>query len=351
MMVNGNKILEVKDLRISFHTGSGLLKAIRGINFDLFENETLAIVGESGSGKSVTTKAVLGMLDENAIVESGEILFDNQDILSLRKEKLYKIRGARIAMIFQDPMTSLNPTMTIGFQIMEGILEHRKTSRREARSIARELLKLVGISDSEKRMKQYPHEFSGGMRQRVVIAIALACEPDILIADEPTTALDVTIQSQILELIKEIQIKRGLAIIFITHDLGVVANMADRVAVMYAGKIVEFGTAEEIFYNPKHPYTWGLLGSIPDLEAKETGLYSISGTTPNLIKPPRGDAFADRSEVALKIDFEEEPPFFKISDTHYVASWLYHELAPEVSMPEGLQARIKKMQKEMDPVR
>ncbi|QVK20493.1 ABC transporter ATP-binding protein [Mycoplasmatota bacterium] len=337
------KILRVNDLRISFKTNSGNVQAIRGVSFNLFKGETLAIVGESGSGKSVTTKAIMGMLANNATVEQGSILFDGNDILKLTKRELTKIRGSRISMIFQDPMTSLNPTMTIGKQIMESMLEHRKMKRSDAKIKVIELLDLVGIESPSKRFKSYPHQLSGGMRQRVVIAIALASEPDILIADEPTTALDVTIQSQILELIKELQMKLKISIIFITHDLGVVANMADRVAVMYAGKIVEYGLSDEIYYDSKHPYTWGLLASVPDMSTKVDMLYSIPGTTPNLISPPVGDAFAYRSEHTLKIDFEEQPPFFKVSDTHYVASWLLHEYAPKIEMPEHLQRRIKLM--------
>lgn len=337
------KILEVKDLVISFQTASGKLNAIRNVSFDLYKGETLAIVGESGSGKSVTTKAIMGMLDDNAIVESGRIGFEDEDILQMTRRQLTKVRGARISMIFQDPMTSLNPTMTIGEQIVESITEHSNTKRKEAKARAIELLDTVGIDKPEKRFKNYPHQLSGGMRQRVVIAIALASEPDILIADEPTTALDVTIQSKILELIKEIQEKTGVSIIFITHDLGVVANMASRVAVMYAGKIVEYGMADEIYYDPRHPYTWGLLASIPEISVDVDSLYSIPGTMPNLITPPEGDAFAPRSMAALNIDFREEPPFFKVSESHYAATWLLHENAPEIKMPESLQERIDAM--------
>lgn len=338
-----DKILEVKDLVISFKTASGKLNAIRNVSFDLYKGETLAIVGESGSGKSVTTKAITGMLDDNAIVENGEIIFEDKDLLKMSNRALTKIRGARISMIFQDPMTSLNPTMTIGQQIVESITMHSKTKRKDAKLKAIELLDTVGIDKPEKRFKNYPHQLSGGMRQRIVIAIALASEPDILIADEPTTALDVTIQSKILELIKEIQDKTGVSIIFITHDLGVVANIATRVAVMYAGKIVEYGLSDEIYYEPRHPYTWGLLASIPEISVDVESLYSIPGTMPNLLTPPDGDAFAPRSSAALNIDFREEPPFFKISDTHYAATWLLHENAPEINMPETLQSRIDVM--------
>lgn len=337
------KILEVKHLDISFETPAGQVNAIRDISFELHKEETLAIVGESGSGKSVTTKAIMGMLANNAIVNNGEIIFEDQDILKKNKKELRRLRGNRIAMIFQDPMTSLNPTMTIGKQISESIIEHQKLSRKEAKKEAIKLLELVGIKEANLKYKSYPHQFSGGMRQRVVIAIALASKPDILIADEPTTALDVTIQSQILELIKSIQEEIGISIIFITHDLGVVAYMADRVAVMYAGKIVEYGNSDEIYYNPQHPYTWGLLSSVPDMSMNEASLYAIPGSTPNLLYGVKGDAFAARSDFTLNIDFEEQPPFFKVSDTHYAATWLLHESAPVVDMPSQLKTRIDNM--------
>lgn len=339
------KILEVKDLHVSFKTHNGNVRAIRGVSFDLYKGETLAIVGESGSGKSVTTKVLMGILAKNGIIENGEVIFEGKDITKLSKKEMTKIRGKDIAMIFQDPMTSLNPTMTIGKQILECIIEHQNYSKKEAKEKAIELIDLVGITHPEKRYKQYPHQLSGGMRQRVVIAIALACNPKILIADEPTTALDVTIQSQILELIKELQEKIGLSIIFITHDLGVVANVADRVAVMYAGRFVEYGTSEEIFFDPKHPYTWGLLASVPDMDDDEDELYAIPGSPPNLLYPPKGDAFALRSEFALNIDMDEEPPFFKITDTHYAATWLLHEQAPKLEMPKALKHRIELMKK------
>ncbi|WML55778.1 ABC transporter ATP-binding protein [Neobacillus sp. PS3-12] len=334
------KILQVKDLNISFHTFAGEVKAIRGISFDLFKGETLAIVGESGSGKSVTTKSIMRLLPEhNSKIKSGEILFNNTDLTKLSDKQMQKIRGHDISMIFQDPMTSLNPTMKIGNQIMEPLIKHQKMSKSAAKERAVELLKLVGIPKAELRVDQYPHQFSGGMRQRVVIAIALACNPQILIADEPTTALDVTIQAQILELMKDLQKKIDTSIIFITHDLGVVANVADRVAVMYGGKIVEIGTADEIFYNPKHPYTWGLISSMPDLETNDEELYSIPGTPPDLLAPPKGDAFAPRNPYAMKIDLEQEPPFFKVSETHYAATWLLHPDAPKVEPPEAVKRR------------
>ncbi|WP_079709164.1 ABC transporter ATP-binding protein [Paraliobacillus ryukyuensis] len=338
------KILDVKNLNVSFNTYGGEVKAVRGVNFDLHKGETLAIVGESGSGKSVTTKALMGLLPKpHGYVKEGEILFEDKDIAKLSEKELQKIRGKDLSMIFQDPMTSLNPTMKVGTQIMEGLIKHQKMSKTQAKERALELLKLVKIPNAEERIKQYPHQFSGGMRQRVVVAIALACNPKVLIADEPTTALDVTIQAQILDLMKDIQKKTDSSIIFITHDLGVVANVADRVAVMYAGKIVEIGTVDEIFYNPKHPYTWGLLGSMPTLDSDDSELYAIPGTPPDLLNPPKGDAFAPRNQFAMDIDFQEQPPMFKVSDTHYAATWLLDERAPKIDPPESVQKRIDSM--------
>ncbi|MDM5153832.1 ABC transporter ATP-binding protein [Bacillus sp. DX1.1] len=337
-------LLDVKNLQVSFDTHAGEVQAVRGVTFDLKKGETLAIVGESGSGKSVTSKAIMGLIpNPPGHIKNGEIVFDGRDLTKLSEKEMQQVRGKEIAMIFQDPMTSLNPTMTIGNQIMEGLIKHQGMNKTDARKVALELLDLVGIPNPQARLKQYPHQFSGGMRQRVVIAMALACNPKLLIADEPTTALDVTIQAQILELMKDIQQKTEAAIIFITHDLGVVANVADRVAVMYAGKVVEIGTVDEIFYNPKHPYTWGLIASMPSLEGTEEELYAIPGTPPDLLKPPKGDAFAPRNPQALKIDFEMEPPLFKVSDTHYAATWLLHEQAPEVQPPEVVQRRILQM--------
>lgn len=338
-----DNILEVKDLNISFHTFAGEVQAIRGVNFELKKGETLAIVGESGSGKSVTTKAIMRLLPPgNSEIKQGQILFDGKDLSKLTDRQMQKIRGKDISMIFQDPMTSLNPTMTVGKQIMEPLIKHQNMSKAAARERAVQLLKLVGIPKPELRIKQYPHQFSGGMRQRVVIAIALACNPKVLIADEPTTALDVTIQAQILELMKDLQNKIDTSIIFITHDLGVVANVADRVAVMYGGKIVEVGTVDEVFYNPQHPYTWGLISSMPSLDAKEEELYAIPGTPPNLLHPPKGDAFAPRNEYAMQIDLEEQPPMFKVSDTHYAATWLLHPDAPKVEPPAAVKSRMRK---------
>ncbi|MCP8615577.1 ABC transporter ATP-binding protein [Salirhabdus salicampi] len=336
------KLLEVKDLHVSFDTYGGEVKAVRGVSFDLHKGETLAIVGESGSGKSVTTKALMRLIpNPPGRIKDGQILFEGKDLAKLKEKEMQRVRGKDMSMIFQDPMTSLNPTMKIGTQIMEGLIKHQKMSRTEAKERAIELLELVGIPEPALRINQYPHQFSGGMRQRVVVAIALACNPKVLIADEPTTALDVTIQAQILELMKDIQKKTESSIIFITHDLGVVANVADRVAVMYAGKIVEIGTVDEIFYNPKHPYTWGLLGSMPTLDNQEDKLVAIPGTPPDLTNPPKGDAFAARNPYALKIDEEMEPPMFKVSDTHYAATWLLHENAPKVEPPEAVKHRMK----------
>jgi len=331
------KVLTVENLKVSFSTHGGEVQAVRGVNFELHEGETLAIVGESGSGKSVTSKAIMGLIPSNGKISEGSILFDKKDLTKISERDLQKVRGKDIAMIFQDPMTALNPVKKIGVQIMEGIIRHQNLSKSEAREKALELIDLVGIDNPEKRFVQYPHQFSGGMRQRIVIAIALSCNPKILIADEPTTALDVTIQAQILDLIKDIQARANVSVIFITHDLGVVANVADRVAVMYAGKIVEIGTSDEIFYEPRHPYTWGLLASMPNLDTDGELLYSIPGTPPDLLNPPKGDAFSIRSEYALGIDKELEPPMFKLSETHYAATWLLHEYAPKVTPPAVVQ--------------
>ena len=541
------KILDVKNLRISFKTNTGTVKAVRGIDFSLYRGRTLAIVGESGSGKSVTSKAILGILANNKIIEDGEILYDGKDLLSLPEHKFTKVRGVKISMIFQDPLSALNPIMKVGKQLTEAMYLEHKAVKKAARKVVRtynsklskidknfnddtftalvdeeapafadrldqllkaandirravlldkdtfdinlaktevrkikkyvnqaksflqqdtddvidvyiilmnnyiksyqtaiklkkhreeifakfnidniydipakyrtkereviidkdvyfdnmvkltdrlirhiekqiafyhqvgpefvestlnyykdnvtkmnseltkeqtklraiELMREVGIPEPERRFYQYPFEFSGGMRQRIVIAIALSGNPEILICDEPTTALDVTIQAQILELINKLKAEKNLSIIFITHDLGVVANMADRIAVMYAGKIVEYGTSEDIFYDPKHPYTWALLSSMPDLETKEK-LEAIPGTPPNLIYPPVGDAFAERNKYALEIDYEMEPPLFKVSDTHYAATWLLHPNAPKVEPPKIIKDRIARMKKEAE---
>lgn len=484
-----DKVLSVNNLAINFKTDNGILKAVRDISFDLNRGETLCIVGESGSGKSVTSKAIMGILANNAIIESGNIMYRGENLLEVSEDEFYKIRGHKIGMIFQDPLSSLNPIVRIGKQITEAMLinsdklklmyndlisddliryknalakmsieianekkkleayiselnakenvsageraadrqairerklafkefekntrktyeakakelkavleetekkakqqvqeykekvisEHKtrlaelekklaaasgeektrlgkeieeeklayinklKITKAEAKKRALAIMREVGIPDPERRYKQFPFEFSGGMRQRIVIAIALTASPEILICDEPTTALDVTIQAQILELINRIKAERNLSCIFITHDLGVVANMADRVAVMYAGKIVEYGTSEEIFYDPKHPYTWALLSSIPDVDSREK-LEAIPGTPPNMIYPPKGDAFAARSRYAMNIDYREEPPMFKVSDTHYAATWLLDSHAPKVEMPKIVSERIR----------
>ena len=458
------KVLSVNNLVINFKTDNGILKAVRDVSFDLYQGETLCIVGESGSGKSVTSKTIMGILANNAIIADGNIIYRGENLLEVSEDEFYKIRGHKIGMIFQDPLSSLNPIVKIGKQITEAMLlnadklklmyndlisddlirykntlakmniaittEQKKLdafiaetkakegltpeqkaankaliqqkkaefkafekkqvaedkaqgtdeykqrqkelkqklasasgeekaalkqelaqlkvefenklsiTKAEAKRRALEIMREVGIPEPERRFEQYPFEFSGGMRQRIVIAIALTASPEILICDEPTTALDVTIQAQILELINKIKAERNLSCIFITHDLGVVANMADRVAVMYAGKIVEYGTADEIFYDPRHPYTWALLSSIPDVDSKEK-LEAIPGTPPNMIYPPQGDAFAIRSKYAMNIDFREEPPFFKVSDTHYAATWLLDEKAPKVEMPRIVSERIR----------
>lgn len=356
-MVTGEAYDDIyADKTFSFRTNAGVVHAIRGINLDLQKGETVAIVGESGSGKSVTVKAAVGLLDSNATINSGEILYTYDDghgqdktvdLLKLSKKQLRtEYNGQRLAMVFQDPMTSLDPTMTIGKQIMEGMLLHKHMPKDEARTKALQLLELVGITDAEKRFRNYPHQLSGGMRQRVVIAIALSAEPDILICDEPTTALDVTIQSKILDLIKQIQQKMHLSVIYITHDLGVVAKVADYVNVMYAGKIVEVGNVEEIFYEPRHPYTWGLLSAMPDLETADDRLYSIPGSPPNLLHEPVGDAFAARNRFAMVIDKKAEPPLFKVSETHYAATWLFHPDAPAFEMPKELKERLERAKKE-----
>ncbi len=356
-MVTGEAYDDIyADKTFSFRTNAGVVHAIRGINLNLQKGETVAIVGESGSGKSVTMKAAVGLLDSNATIHSGEILYTYDDghgqdktvdLLKLSKKQLRtEYNGQRLAMVFQDPMTSLDPTMTIGKQIMEGMLLHKHMPKDEARTKALQLLELVGITDAEKRFRNYPHQLSGGMRQRVVIAIALSAEPDILICDEPTTALDVTIQSKILDLIKQIQQKMHLSVIYITHDLGVVAKVADYVNVMYAGKIVEVGNVEEIFYEPRHPYTWGLLSAMPDLETADDCLYSIPGSPPNLLHEPVGDAFAARNRFAMVIDKKAEPPLFKVSETHYAATWLLHPDAPAFEMPKELKERLERAKKE-----
>ncbi|MCM0650622.1 ABC transporter ATP-binding protein [Clostridium swellfunianum] len=333
------KVLEVKDLRVSYHTYAGEVQSVRGISFHLNKGETLAIVGESGCGKTVTAKSLMRLIQTppGEIKEGSQILFEGKNIATMSEKELREYRGSEISMIFQDPMTSLNPTMKIGNQIAESLVIHRGMSKHEAFKEAVKMLQLVNIPNAEKRANQYPHEFSGGMRQRAMIAIALACNPKILIADEPTTALDVTIQAQIMELIADLQDKLGTAVVLITHDLGVVADVAHRIQVMYAGKVIERGTTEEIFYNPQHPYTWALLRSVPRLETgHKDQLYSIKGTPPDLLKPPVGCPFAARCEYAMPICKEAMPEATKLSDTHEVQCWLKHPLAPKVESPLGI---------------
>ena len=347
-MENTN-ILEVKNLSVSFNTYAGEVKALRDISFSVKRGETLAIVGESGSGKSVTVQTIMRLIPSPPCeIKSGEIIFNGEtDLLKLSEKEIRKFRGGKIGMIFQDPMTSLNPVIKIGKQIMEGIMIHKKVSKAEAKAKALELLEKVGIPEPEKRFNQYPHQFSGGMRQRVVIAIALSCEPDLLICDEPTTALDVTIQAQILDLINDLKKKMNIAVILITHDLGVVAETADRVMVMYAGEKLEEAPVKDLFKDPKHPYTWELLKSLPRLDMdSSTELFSIDGTPPDLLNPPKGDPFAPRSEFAMKIDYEKKPPMVEFPNKHFVKSWLYVDGAPDMKfLPDG-RIRITPVDKE-----
>lgn len=338
MSENRKVILSAKDVEVQFRVRSRILTAIRGISFDLYEGETVAIVGESGSGKSVFTKTFTGMLESNGSITNGSVMYDGVDLTQLKTDNDWEgIRGKRIATVFQDPMTSLNPVRTIGYQISEVIIKHQGKTKEEAKELAIKLMEEVGIPNAANRYDEYPFQYSGGMRQRIVIAIALACRPNILICDEPTTALDVTIQAQILKLIKDLQKEYGYTTVYITHDLGVVANVADRVAVMYAGQIVEIGKSEEVFYNPKHPYTWALLSSLPQLGIKGENLYAITGTPPSLYDKVIGDAFAPRNPYAMQIDYEEEPPFFKVSETHFAKTWLLDPRAPKVEPPKAIR--------------
>ncbi len=346
-------ILTVSNLAVSFRTARGLLRAVRGVDFELKRGSTLAIVGESGSGKSATARTIMGLGGPQQQIDSGHIYFHDIhhtasqpiDLLALSRKKLIAdICGQKIAMIFQDPMSTLNPTMSIGRQIVEAIRKHQRLRRRASRELAVQLLEEVGIRQATHTYKQYPHQLSGGMRQRVVIAIALACNPQILICDEPTTALDVTIQARILELIARIQREKKLSVIYITHDFGVVARVADEVAVMYAGQLVEKGTADDIFYHPVHPYTRALLSCVPDAGIDSDRLYSIPGIPPDLVHPIQGDAFAPRNEYALNIDYEQEPPEYRLSGTHTVRSWLLHEEAPELDVNPILVQRLRQMQ-------
>lgn len=334
------KLLSVRELKTSFFTHVGEVKAVRGISFDVNEGEVLGIVGESGSGKSVTSLSIMGLLQYPGRVVDGEILLNGEDILTYSKDQMRKVRGKEIAMIFQDPMTSLNPVYTIGNQVMEMILEHEKMTKREARARAIEMLKLVGIPAAEKRIDSYPHEFSGGMRQRVMIALALSCNPKLLIADEPTTALDVTIQAQILSLIKKLNRQFGMTTMLITHDLGVVATVCDKVAVMYGGLIMEYGTADEIFYHPRHPYTMGLLGSIPHVDGGEKRrLIPIDGTPPDLINPPKGCPFSTRCKYCMNVCTREQPPYFA-EDKHRTMCWMLDVDAPKDSDYEMRKAGV-----------
>ena len=346
-MEEKNIVLSAKDIEVKFRVRENYLTAIRNVSLDLYDGETFAIVGESGSGKSVFTKTFTGMLETNGTISQGSIMFEGKDLTKLKTDKDWEgIRGAKIATIFQDPMTSLNPIRTIGSQITEVIIKHQGVSAAEAKAQAIDLMSKVGIPNAEKRFDEYPFQYSGGMRQRIVIAIALSCHPKILICDEPTTALDVTIQAQILKLIKDIQKELKFTAVYITHDLGVVANVADRVGVMYGGQIIEYGTVQEIFYDPRHPYTWALLSSLPQLGVKGQDLYIITGTPPSLFNKIEGDAFAPRNKHALKIDFVKEPPFFKVTDTHYAKTWLLDPRAPKVEKPEvikDLHEKIKQM--------
>ena len=337
-----SQLLEVKNLSVSFDTPRGEVQAVRDVSFSLEEGEVLAIVGESGCGKSVLCKSIMRLLPPAAKIKSGSIYVNGTDISAWKDREMQSLRGRLFSMVFQDPMTSLNPTLTIGAQIAEAVLVHQPKLGREAlnRRVL-ELMELVGIEHAAERARLYPYNFSGGMRQRSVMAIALASNPRILFADEPTTALDVTIQAQILDLLRQVQQKLGTATVLVSHDLGVVARVADRVAVMYAGKIVEIGTAEDIYYDPRHPYTWGLMQSLPALSKGRDSLHTIPGMPPSLIAPPKGDAFACRNEYALAIDYEQEPPMFKISDTHYAATWLLDERAPKIKAPVGGPAHAK----------
>ena len=342
--IKKDPILSARDVEIQFSLRGDKLTAIRGCSLDLYDGETLAIVGESGSGKSVFTKSFLGMLDQNGSVTGGSIMYHGNDLAKYTTEKEWRtIRGKKIAMVMQDPMTSLNPLKKVGLQIQEAIELHQGLGKAEAKQEAIRMLDVVGIPNPQVRYNQYPHEFSGGMRQRAVIAIAVACHPEILICDEPTTALDVTIQAQILDLIRKLQKNLGMTIIYITHDLGVVANVADRVAVMYAGQIVEIGTCNEVFYDPRHPYSWALLSALPQLGIKGEKLPTIDGTPPNLFNKIVGDAFAPRNRKALAIDFKKEPPFFDVSPTHKAKTWYLDPRAPKVEQPESIQRLSQRM--------
>lgn len=333
------KLLEIKDLRVSYHTYAGEVQSVRGISFDVDKGESLAIVGESGCGKTVTAKSITGLIQSppGEIKEGSKIIFNGKDITKFSEKELQQYRGSEVSMIFQDPMTSLNPTMKVGYQIAESLIIHNGMSKKEALQEAINMLKLVDIPNAEGRANQYPHEFSGGMRQRAMIAIALACNPKLLIADEPTTALDVTIQAQIIDLMKDLQKKLGTAIVLITHDLGVVADISQKVIVMYAGQIVERGNTDDIFHNPQHPYTWALLKSVPRLDSdRREDLIAIKGTPPDLLSPPKGCPFASRCNYCMQVCKETPPEIMEISETHQVQCWLQHPYAPKVDRPVGI---------------
>lgn len=339
-------LIEVKKLVTQFSGKNGTVTAVDGVSFNIKKGETLGIVGESGCGKSVTSMSILRLIPpQSGKIASGEILFGGKDLTKLSDKEIRQIRGNEIAMIFQDSMTGLNPVMTIGKQLVETITAHSKMDKKEAWERAREMLMKVGIPSPAQRLKEYPHQLSGGMRQRVMIAMALSCNAALFIADEPTTALDVTIQAQILKLIKDLQKEYNYTIVFITHDLGVVANIADRVAVLYAGQIIEFANVEELFYDPRHPYTWALLSSLPQLAERNTKLFSITGTPPSLYNKIIGDPFAPRNQYCLKIDTLEEPPMFKVTDTHYAKTWLLDPRAPKTEKPEAIQNIHEKLLK------
>lgn len=336
-----SEVLEIKNLSVSIDSPGGTVQAVRDVSLTLHKGEVLAIVGESGCGKSILCRSVMKLLPRHARIVQGSIVADGVDITQYSERDMVKLRGKLFSMIFQDPMTALDPTMTIGAQIAEAVLaHHKKLPKEEVYHRVIELMELVGIRQPRERYRLYPYNFSGGMRQRSILAMALAGSPKILLADEPTTALDVTIQAQILDLLRDIQTKLGTATILVSHDLSVVARAADRVAIMYAGKIVETGTAEEIYYDPRHPYTWGLLQALPSLSRGRRELRAIPGMPPSLVDPPPGDAFACRNEYALAIDYEQAPPMFRISDTHYAATWLLDPRAPKIRRPAGGERNV-----------
>lgn len=330
------EVLRLEDYAVSFRSPQGEVEAVRGIDLQVHRGEILCIVGESGCGKTVLCQSIMKLLPPTSYVKRGRVTLCGEDITACKEGRMRALRGNVVSMVFQDPMLTLNPTIPVGDQIAEAILQHKKISREEARRQAIAAMRLVDIDDAEERYRFRPHHFSGGMRQRCVLAIALAMSPSLLLADEPTTALDATCETMILDLFRELCDKTGIGMIFVSHDLGAVARIADRVAVMYAGRIVEIGTAEEIFYDPRHPYTWGLLSALPAYAAQTGELRSIPGMPPSLIDPPPGDAFAERNEYAMAIDYEQMPPMFRVTDTHYAATWLLDSRAPKVAPPEFL---------------